>query len=272
MGMLDAAGARIEAAAAAKPEDGELARLRGVFALRKGDDETAEEMFKRAVELAPENLLAYEQLASLYQRTGRLEETTATYRAAIEERPDSARLQHLLAVLYEMDGKTAEAMAGYEKAIALDDAMAQSKNNLAYLIAESGGDLDRALDLAQEAKAMMPGSPNASDTLGWVLYHRGIPSAAVGYLREALAGMEAGAPETGMVRHHLALAYEANDQKDLAIEALELSISEFEEQQKGQPAASPPAWLRDTRETLQRLKSGSQSGAVSQNRTAQGSL
>ena len=35
----------------------------------------------------------------------------------------------------------------------------------------------------------MPDSPNTADTLGWVLYKRGVASAAVGYLREAEAGM-----------------------------------------------------------------------------------
>jgi len=61
----------------------------------------------------------------------------------------------------------------------------------------------------------MPDSPNAADTLGWVLYRRGIPSAAVGYLREAIGGLEEGTPEIGMVRHHLALAYEAFYELDL---------------------------------------------------------
>ena len=128
-----------------------------------------------------------------------------------------------------------------------------------YLLAESDADLDRALDLAQEAKAMMPDSPNAADTLGWVLYRRGIPSAAVGYLREAVAGLEAGSAEIGMVRHHLAQAYEANNQQGMAIETLELSLIELEEHQGkiraegGTPV--DPKWSGAAREMLEQLKS-----------------
>ena len=259
LGRLDDAGARLDAAAAADPENAEFAQLRGSYALRKGDNKTAEQMFERAIALDPKNLTAYEQLARLYQDAGRLQETMATYETAIAKRPDSARFHHFLAALYEADGRKSEAMAGYEKAIELDDNMAQSKNNLAYLLAESdGGDLDRALDLAQEAKAMLPDSPNTADTLGWVLYRRGIPSAAVGYLREAIAGMEAGSSEIAMVRHHLALAYEANNQKDMAIEALELSLSELEAYQGKIRAeggtTEDPEWTRGAREMLQNLK------------------
>jgi tetratricopeptide (TPR) repeat protein len=258
MGKLDEAGARIVAAAAANPDNSEFIRLRGTYALRKGDQKTAEKMFERAIELDPENITAYRQLAALYQDSGRLEETRATYQRAIEKRPDSAQLHHFLAVLYEMDGRTAEAIAGYEKAIQLDEGMGESKNNLAYLLAESGDDLDRALDLAQEAKAMMPESPNAADTLGWVLYRRGIHSAAVGYLREAIAGLDEDAPQLAMVHHHLAMAYEANDQKDMAIGALETSLGELNQQEGRILAAGgtweDPEWSTPAREMLARLK------------------
>jgi tetratricopeptide (TPR) repeat protein len=258
VGKLDQSGARIEAAVATNPENSEFARLRGTYALLQEDKQTAKQMFERAIALDPTNLAAYEQLAQLHQDGGRWADTVATYQRAIEQRPEAARLHHFLATLYEMQDRNSEAMAAYERAIALDDDMPQSKNNLAYLLAESGGDLDRALNLAQEAKALMPESPNAADTLGWVLYRRGIPSAAVGYLREALAGLDADSPQIGMVRQHLALAYEANDQKQMAIDALELSLTELDKQQQkiraegGTP--EDPAWSRTAREMLQRLK------------------
>lgn len=258
---LDDSAARIEAALTANPDQGEFVRLSGTHALLKGNTAAAEQKFERAIELDPENLFAYQQLAQVQQNDGRLEKTLETYRRAIDKRPDSARLHHLRATLHEMTGNTAEAMSGYEKAIELDASMAQSKNNLAYLLADSGGDLDRALNLAQEAKAMMPESPSTADTLGWVLYQRGIPSAAVGYLLEALAGMDSDSPDIGMVRHHLALAYEANKQPGLAIDSLELSLTELEQQQKKTRAAGgtpeDPQWSGPVREMLQRLKSAS---------------
>jgi Tfp pilus assembly protein PilF len=215
-------------------------------------------MFERTLELDESNVAAFRQLAQIYQNANRIDEAIATYEQALGKSPDSAILHHLLAVLHQMKGENEVAMAGYEKAISLDDGMAESKNNLAYLLAESGTDLQRALDLAQEAKAQRPEDPGAADTLGWVLYRRDIPGAAVGYLREAVAGMDARSEEIGLVRHHLALAYEANDQKQLAIETLELTLAELEVRQAERRAAgaqpTDPEWAATAREALGRLK------------------
>jgi tetratricopeptide (TPR) repeat protein len=257
LGRIAESWPRIDAALARDPDNAELARLRGSYALKTGDLATAEKMFERTLELDESNVAAFRQLAQIYQNANRIDEAIATYEQALIKSPDSAILHHLLAVLHQMKGENELAMAGYEKAISLDDGMAESKNNIAYLLAESGTDLQRALDLAQEAKAQRPEDPGAADTLGWVLYRRGIPGAAVGYLREAVAGMDAGSEEIGLVRHHLALAYEANDQKQLAIDTLELTLAELEARQAERRAAgaqpTDPEWAATAREALGRL-------------------
>ncbi len=248
----------IEAAVKARPDDSEIARLGGALALVNRDVAGAEQSLRRAIELDANNMMAYQQLAALYQATGRLGETLETYKQALEQRPDSAQLHHFVAVLYEVAGRVDDAMAEYEKAIVLDDDLAQAKNNLAYLLAEAGRDLDRALDLAQEAKALMPESGNAADTLGWVLYKRGIHSAAVGYLKEAVASMEPDSPNVGLVRHHLALAYEANGQRAEAVETLEFSLADLEQRlataRAGGGKPTEPDWAGPVRDMLRRLK------------------
>jgi tetratricopeptide (TPR) repeat protein len=257
LGRLPESAERIDAAVAARPDSAELRRLKGALALAMGDPGAAEENLEKAIELDPGNLAAYQQLATLYQAAGRLDETLETYQKALEQRPDSAQLHHFVGVLYEMGGNVDKAMTSYEEAIELDENLGQAKNNLAYLLAESGQGLDRALDLAQEAKGLMPESPNAADTLGWVLYKRGIASAAVGYLKEAEAGMKT--PTTlGIVRHHLAQAYEANDQKDEAIAVLEVALADLEQQlaevRKQGGRLQEPDWSSPAREMLTRLK------------------
>jgi tetratricopeptide (TPR) repeat protein len=261
LGKLDDSGARIEAAVAARPDSSDLLSLKGAYAMKSGDLKTAEQTLKRATELDRDNLAAYQQLAALYRAAGHLDEAIETSERGLERQPDSAQLHHFLALLYEMRGEVDRAIEHYEKAIARDENLAEPKNNLAYLLAESGSDLDRALDLAQEAKAMMPGSPAAADTLGWVLYKRGVASAAVGYLKEAVAAMDASSAELGIVRHHLAQAYEAADQPELAIETLELALAELEEQQRqirargGTP--QEPEWAGPARAMFLRLEPAS---------------
>jgi len=141
----------------------------------------------------------------------------------------------------------------------LDPKLAPAKNNLAYILAESGRNLDRALDLAQEAKSMLPDNGHAADTLGWVLYKKGIPSASVGYLLEAEGLFEADDPELGIVRYHLAQAYVASDRKEEAREALRRALRDLERIQgsfretTGRDPEEPP-WLADIRAMLERLE------------------
>ena len=248
----------IEAAVKERPDDAEVARVQGELALAERDYGLAEQSLRRATELDPKNMDAYQQLASFYQASGQLDETLETYERALEQQPNEARLHHSIAVLYELSGRIDEAIVKYERAIELNSDLGQSKNNLAYLLAEAGRDLDRALQLAQDAKSLMPGSGNAADTLGWVLHKHGKASAAVGYLNEAVATIDPGSPNLGIVRHHLAQAYEASDQKGKAIETLEKALSDLERQlaairgRGGKPVE--PEWSGGARAMLRRLK------------------
>jgi tetratricopeptide (TPR) repeat protein len=259
LGSVDSALERIRAAVAAEPDVARLHVLNGLVRVRGGDAVGAESEFRRAIELDPDDLWGYEQLAFLYQRTGKVDKMIATYQEASAARPDNARLHHLLGVLYEMSGDTDQAISSYQKAIELDADLGEPRNNLAYLLAEQARDLDRALDLAQEAKALLPQSANAADTLGWVLYKRGVSSAAVGYLQEAEANMDPAESGLGVVRHHLALAYEANGEPDKAVEVLERAVATAETQLEqarsrgGEPRE--PSWLADVRGMLERLQS-----------------
>ena len=96
-------------------------------------------------------------------------------------------------------------------------------NNLAYLYAERGGNIDVALNLAQKAKEQVPDDPNISDTLGWIYYKKNVPGRAVVYLKEAAEKL----PNQALIRYHLGMAYYKNGNRDLAkkelIEALKIN-------------------------------------------------
>jgi tetratricopeptide (TPR) repeat protein len=249
---------RVKVAIDADPENARLHILQGNIALTQGRGEDAEADFKKAIDLMPDDLKAYEHLARFYASTGRLQEAIETYEAAVAVRPEAAQLYHLLGVLYELGGQKEKAITNYEAAIRRAPNLGEAKNNLAYLFADSGKNLDRALDLAQEAKALLPDSANAADTLGWVLYQRGVPAAAISYLKEAEAGSDAGSPSLGVVRYHLALAYESNGDSQDAVETLQRALTELdaqlEEVRKRGGAVEEPTWAGEARSMLDRLK------------------
>ena len=227
--------------------------LSGLAALLSGNGREAEKQLRRAIDLDPNQLRFYETLARYFQATGRTGDMLTTYEKAVAARPDSAPLQLIVGTLYEMRKEPDRAAAAYEKAISLDPQLAPAKNNLAYLLAERGENLDRALDLAQEAKSLLPDNPNTADTLGWVLYKKGIPSAAIGYLQEADEGFDTHNPSFGVVRHHLALAYEANGEHDKARATLKGALSDLKSVLAENPGAKEPPWAADVRAMLDRL-------------------
>ena len=111
--------------------------------------------------------------------------------------------------------------------LAIDPRAAVAANNLAWLYATEGGNLDLALELARVAVRQMPQLAVSNDTLGWVLYKKGLTL-------EAIPPLELGVgkdPRNPMHRYHLGLAYarvgEAEHARQALTEALRLK-SDFE--------------------------------------------
>jgi len=260
-GRLAESVARVEAALAVEPENAKLRTLSGLVALMDNRPDDAEAAFQKAIELDPADASGYEQLARLYAKTGRLNEAVTTYETAIKARPEDPNLHYFLGTLYSFGGAQDKAIECYEDAIKYGPDLAYPKNDLAYIYAESGKNLDRALDLAQDAKAALPDTATVADTLGWVLYKRGIPSAAISYLKEAVANSDGDITVSGISLHHLAQAYEADGDPKKARETLLRVVAALEEnaEQKrasGEPISPEPTWATEVRAMLTRLESG----------------
>jgi len=253
---------RVSKALEASPESSELSVLDGDVKRLQGDAEGARAAYRRGIDLEPTNLSAYANLSALERLSGNNDVSVAVMEEAAAALPNSATVYQQLGLMYEQAKRREEALAAYEKAISLDPTNALAKNNLAYLLAESGGDLDRALDLAREAKEQRPDDGNATDTLGWVLLKRGVPSAAIGYLEEASEQFPENALEAqGIVRNHLAQAYELNSEPEKALAASRESVAFFEKLQTAAQAQGVDVgerdWAQEARTRIGRLSSAS---------------
>ncbi len=109
--------------------------------------------------------------------------------------------------------------------------LAPAASNLAWLLSEHGGDRDRALALAQTAREQAPEDPHVSDTLGWILYRRGLHQRALALLKDSAAKL----PGHPMIQYHLAMVAAAAGDKEAARQAL------------GIAAAAPPRFPARTR-------------------------
>ena len=92
-------------------------------------------------------------------------------------------------------------------------------NNLAAQRAEKG-DLKGALQLAQTAKARLPDDPHVSDTLGWILYKKGLASMAITALKQSVDKN----PSNPTSQYHLGLAYLKDGQQREAQQALQRAL------------------------------------------------
>jgi predicted Zn-dependent protease len=95
-----------------------------------------------------------------------------------------------------------EAEGLYNKVLSMDSGNAVALNNLAFLSAETGGDLDQAQSLAERAKKQEPNSPAVSDTLGYVYYQKNLNAAAIQVFKQVVQDE----PSNPTFRLHLAMA------------------------------------------------------------------
>jgi tetratricopeptide (TPR) repeat protein len=193
----------VESELAKRPTAGPLLVLAARTYAAAGDSARTEVYLKKAIESDPGNLQAYTLLGQLYLSQRRLDQALAEFDrlSKLQARPAGA---HTMAgIILEAQGRVEEATKRYEAALAIDPAAAVAANNLAWLTAESGGNLDVALQLARTAKQGLPDQPQVDDTLGWIYYKKELPSLAIPPLQQAAQRT----PQNPVYHFHLGLAY-----------------------------------------------------------------
>ena len=119
--------------------------------------------------------------------------------------------------MYELQNRPADARKAYERALALDSTAAVAANNLAWMYAESDVKLDVAVQLAETARAGLPGRPEVLDTLGWARFKGNDMSGAIDAFQKSIALDPSGVAAT----YHLALAFEKSGNKNGAARMLQ---------------------------------------------------
>jgi tetratricopeptide (TPR) repeat protein len=215
----DAARAQIEKV----PNSSSFYDLLGTLMLHSTQDKNAiEAAFQKAIELDKSNVDALMKLGQVQVASGEIDSAIATYQNSIKENPRDPRVYILAGELFESKRDLTNAGTMYQKALEISPQNGLASNNLACVILETGGSLDVALSLAQTARRGMPDSPNAADTLGWIMYQKGAYKAAADLMQESLRlADKSGAQEDAEVHYHLGMAYQKLNQPRLAKQQLE---------------------------------------------------
>ena len=179
-----------------------------------------EAVYKKIVEIAPNNPYALNNLGYLYAEYGvNIKTALELCQKAVNQNPNSAGFQdslgwaafknknyklaeeallksialkntvyeshYHLATLYYTTSEYHKAAEQYEVAIKLRPDSAEALNNLAYLYTELNANNDKALSMAKRANQIEPNNASYLDTLGWAYYRNNDLDNALPYLQKA---------------------------------------------------------------------------------------
>jgi len=127
----------------------------------------------------------YGRIAETAYRKGDLKAAIAAEKTVTEINPSGTAFLGLGSLL-EASGQKPDALTAYRAAVKLSPENGAALNNLAFLIAETGGNLDEALQYALHGEKLLPKFPQPPDTVGWILFKQGHYDAAMGKFCEAV--------------------------------------------------------------------------------------
>jgi Flp pilus assembly protein TadD len=143
-------------------------------------------LFSRALELDPQNFLAYDIVGNYYMMQGKQDQALAQYQAAQKARPQAAEHEHDMAGnVFKSKGDLDRAAAEYEKAIKLQPNLPETHNNLGQIYSQKG-DSQRAMQEYRLAIQYGPMIPQPYHNLGLELARNGNYDAAIPYFEKAL--------------------------------------------------------------------------------------
>ena len=207
---------------AISPSNSSFYDVLGSLYLNRGDYPNAVSALKKSVELNKTNVDAYLKLVRAQKAMKALDDALATCGNGTRDNPREAAFYMLAGSIYEQKHDLASARKAYESALQLKPDDPLTSNNLAYILLETGGNVDIALRLAQTARRALPEVSNVADTLGWAFYQKGVYLSAISMFQEALRlAVKNKEPDNPLYHYHLGLAYAKAERPALAKEQLE---------------------------------------------------
>ena len=205
----------------------------------RNEPEEAIKLWEELLTHDPENLDAHSELATLLEKAGKTPEALRHLEVAAKKAPDDARVLSRIGVGYIKVGRTEDGVKALDRAVELDSSTTIS-NNIAYALAESKLELERAKEFALNAvertesatldtvlERVTPGQLErvASlgsywETLGWIYFQLEDYTKAEQYLRAAWD-----LSQSGVCAEHLGQLYERRAMKAEALHMYRLALA-----------------------------------------------
>jgi tetratricopeptide (TPR) repeat protein len=198
-----------------------------------GHYDLAIDQLQKLLSSDPESVNLRQRMAEVYELKGDHSNEIAYYREASELAPNDLGAALSLADALARDGRTGEARSQFEKVVKTHTENAPALNNAAFFLADSGGDLDEALRLAQHALEKIPGQPGFWDTVGYIYLKKGLNESAV----QTFTNLARKYPHA-IFHYHLGLALYMKGDKPAARKELQSALA-------GNPSAEDKARIQE---------------------------
>ena len=185
----------------------------------------------------------WSKIGEAYRYKGDLGGSIQAMEQAVILLPNSGPAVTNLALLYEAIGDKVRARQYYERAIVIDPKNPMVLNNLAYILTETNGDLDRALSYAKKSQAALPNFLEVRDTIAWIYLKKNMTGEAVAGWR----GLVDAAPSNPVYHYHYAMAL---SQQGKNADALTQCMAAF----SALAAVPNPSLAGDLRALMQKLQ------------------
>lgn len=153
---------------------------------RQQEYDKAIRLLRRGLENFPDASGLHEQLGITYYMNEAYDSARAELKKALAIDSTLMRLRHFLAFVYDQLGMQDSAEVMYQRLLEEAPDEPLYLNNLAYLYAQQGKNLQRALNMVKTALKLEPENPSYLDTKGWIHYQLGEYQQAKQYIENAL--------------------------------------------------------------------------------------
>lgn len=201
-GKAPAAVAMVQAQVLRAPRSAQLLQVLAQTQMASGDSASATGSARKAMQMAPEDRSALQVFTQACLHLGQLDEPVQQWQRWTSAHPADPHGPAALGALYDSAGDFKAAMDWYRRSLSLQGNQPEVSAAVAALMAETGGNLDVALSMAQSAYQAAPESPQTADAVGWINYRKGLPATAIAPLRAAAAAD----PENATILFHLGSA------------------------------------------------------------------
>ena len=167
----------IEGALTQDPNDPDAIRIHAVLLNQAGKSDEAIETLRATLKADPNNPDLSLLLGNLLSQVGKSDEAIDLLKDLIAKNQNNDEVlkfaRSTLSVVYTNLGDYAKGEAELEALFARDPSDATVNNDLGYLYADQGKNLEKAETMIRKAVSAEPGNAAFLDSLGWVLFKRG---------------------------------------------------------------------------------------------------